>query len=77
MHNNSFQLYSHQQVGRLSPVFFRVFSSSCAYFMQLLSGNQVHIPLPQMAVDRAVAVAPVLSLILVKEQSQSVMLCSS
>lgn len=51
MHNNSFLLDSHQQVGRLSPVFFRVFSSSCAYFMQLLSGNQVHIPLPQVAVD--------------------------
>lgn len=25
MHNNSFQLYSHQQVGRLSPIFFFFF----------------------------------------------------
>lgn len=57
MHNNSFQLYSHQQVGRLSLYILLLMKGSDVHFKlelilgDCLSGNQVPIPLQQAAVS--------------------------
>lgn len=69
MHNNSLQLHSHPQIGRLSPMFwFFSWKKPCfvylvLHLMQPLLTNNVHMP-PPPPHQTTVAVAPILSLIL-------------